>query len=150
MKLGMVTGVTLVCAFGAFACASTPPPTAKLASSEGAIRAAQELNADQTPAAQLHLKLARDQFGEGKKLMADGDNERAEYVFMRAESDADVAIAIAKEVKVRKEASDAVEQVQKARSQQMPQPTTATTPTSTTTTTSSSTTTAPTTNGMGR
>lgn len=106
---------------GAFAlnsagCASSPPPTARYASSEAAIRAAQELNADATPAAQLHLKLARDQFGQAKRLMADGKNDRAEYLLMRAEADADVAIAVAKESQVRKRASEAIEEVRKARS----------------------------------
>lgn len=105
-----------VFALSSAGCASAPPPTARYASSEAAIRAAQELNADATPAAQLHLKLARDQFGQAKRLMADGKNDRAEYLLMRAEADADVAVAIAKETQVRKRASDAIEEVRKARS----------------------------------
>jgi hypothetical protein len=114
MKLRTISGAFLVSAF-AVACASAPPPTAKLASSEGAVRAAEELNAETDPNARLHLKLARDQLGEAKRLMANGDNDRAAYVLLRAESDADVAIAVAKEERVRKDANEALEQVRKAR-----------------------------------
>jgi hypothetical protein len=100
---------------GLFACSGTPPPTARYASSQAAVRAAVELNAAQIPAAQLHLKLAEDQLEYGKRLMATGDNKRADYVLFRAESDADVAVALAKEADVRQQATHAIDQVQKAR-----------------------------------
>lgn len=125
MKLVIVTGACLA-AFAA-ACASAPPPTARLASSEAAVRAAEELRADNTPAAQLHLKLARDQLGEAKRLMANGDNERAEYVLLRAQSDADVAVALAREAASRQQATVAIDQLRKARSTPMPSSETMTT-----------------------
>jgi hypothetical protein len=114
MKLRNVS--ILVAAAALAGCASTPTPTARYVSSESAIRAAQELQAHAIPAGQLHLKHAQDQLSQAKRLMAEGENKRAEYLLLRAESDADVAAALAKEAHVRKRANDALEELRKARS----------------------------------
>jgi hypothetical protein len=94
------------CMFSALtgACASYPPPTAKVASSESAIRAARELNADGVPAAQLHMKLAQDQVNQAKKLVAQDENQRAEYLLIRAEADAELAVVLAKQEQTHKQA----------------------------------------------
>ncbi len=83
------------CAAG---CVSAPPPEAKLASSAAAIRAAQELRATEEPSAQLRLQYAKDEYAEAQRAMSAGDNERAERFFTRAEVDAELAVAIAKQV----------------------------------------------------
>src|SRR5690242_17882403 len=77
-------------------CSSHPPPNAKVASSEAAIRAAQEAGGRSVPQAALHLKLAEEQLEAGKKLMRDNDNERASYVLSRAEVDAELALALSR------------------------------------------------------
>ena len=79
---------------GIAGCASTPVPNAKIASSEGAIRAAQETGSRNIPKAALHLKLAEEQLQSAKILIRDNDNNRAEYVLMRAQADAELAIAL--------------------------------------------------------
>ena len=79
---------------GIAGCASTPVPNAKIASSEGAIRAAQETGSRNVPQAALHLKLAEEQLLAAKALIRDNDNKRAEYVLMRAQADAELAIAL--------------------------------------------------------
>src|SRR5690349_13270276 len=89
-----VTASTLV------GCGSSAVPADKLASSEAAIRSAQEVGAPQYPQAALHLRLAQEQVGVARKLIKDGDNDRAEYLLARAESDAEVAIGMAKEAKI--------------------------------------------------
>lgn len=94
-----------------FACGSHPAPTAKVASSEAAVRAADELKANDVPAAQLHLKLAQDQLQAAKKLIENGDNARAEYVLNRAQADAELAVALAKETKLAKDAEEAMAKV---------------------------------------
>lgn len=99
-----------------FACGSVPAPTAKVASSEAAVRAAGELDANGVPSAQLHLKLAQDQLQAGKKLIEDGDNKRAEYVLTRAQADAELAVALAKETKLAKEAEAAQAKVRELQS----------------------------------
>ena len=49
------------------------------------------------PRAALHLKLAQEQTEKARRLMQDGYNERAELTLKRAQADAELAIAIAKE-----------------------------------------------------
>ena len=89
-----VVGASFAAVTGIAGCASTPVPNAKIASSEGAIRAAQETGSRNVPRAALHLKLAEEQLQSAKKLIRDNDNKRAEYVLMRAQADAELAIAL--------------------------------------------------------
>jgi hypothetical protein len=101
----------------AVACGSSmPPPSDRLASAEAAARSARELGADREPKAQLHLKLASEQIDQAKKLMADGDNRRADLVLQRANSDAELAVMIAKETTAKSEADKASEKVKNIKS----------------------------------
>ena len=94
------------------ACGSSlPPPSDKMASAEAAARSARELGADREPKAQLHLRLATEQIEQAKKLMAEGDNKRADLVLQRASSDAELAVMLAKENTARGEAEKAQERV---------------------------------------
>ena len=93
-----------VCSLGALAVlasvgcgASYPPPAQHLASSLAAVRTAQETGAASVPKAQLYLKLAEEETAQAKALMDDGDNERADYMTLRAYNDATLAMAIAKQ-----------------------------------------------------
>src|SRR5206468_12900603 len=79
------------------ACGSFPKPDARVSSSEGAIRGAQEAGAQGVPQANLHLKLAQEERDKALALMKDGENEKAEYLFMRAEADAELANSLARE-----------------------------------------------------
>jgi hypothetical protein len=78
-------------------CGSYPPPAERLTTAEAAIRGASEVGAGNVPRAQLHLQLAQEQTDKAKRLMQDGYNERAELTLKRAQADAELAIAIAKE-----------------------------------------------------
>jgi len=99
------------------ACGSSmPPPADRLASAEAAARSARELGADREPKAQLHLRLASEQIEQAKKLMADGDNKRADMILQRANSDAELAVMLAKEHNTRAEAEKAQEKVKQLRS----------------------------------
>lgn len=98
------------------ACASSPVPADRLAKSQAAIRSAQDVGADRIPPAALHLKVAREQLDIARKLMADGDNKRAEYVLMRAEADAETSVALAHETIARMDAQRTLDEVQKAKS----------------------------------
>ncbi|MET0591846.1 MAG: DUF4398 domain-containing protein [Polyangiaceae bacterium] len=93
-----------VCSLGALAVlaavgcgASYPPPAQHLASSLAAVRTAQETGAASVPKAQLYLKLAEEETAQAKALMDDGENERADYMTLRAYNDATLAMAIAKQ-----------------------------------------------------
>lgn len=86
----------------AVGCASTPAPTTeRLASAKAAVRSARELGASSVPAAALHVKLAEEQIQRANKLVKDGENERAEALLQRAAADAEVAVALTREERVR-------------------------------------------------
>ena len=93
-----------------------PPPSDKLATAEAASRSARELGADREPKAALHLKLAQEQIDQAKKLMADGDNRRADLVLQRASSDAELSVMLAKENNASGEAQKAKEKVNQMKS----------------------------------
>jgi hypothetical protein len=81
------------------ACAgSIPPPTQRLADAESAERSAREVGAENVPVAKLSLGLANEQIAQAKKGMADGNNERADSLLIRAKADAELALAQAREL----------------------------------------------------
>ena len=92
---------------GLFACGSYPAPNQHMATAQASLRAAQEVGADKDPQAALHLKLAQEQIDQAKKLMDDGDNQRAEFILTRAESDAELAVALARESTTKTQAQQA-------------------------------------------
>jgi hypothetical protein len=93
------------------ACASTPVPTESMAASTAAARSAEEVGARDVPSAALHLQLAQEQIDLARKLMKDNQNDRAHYVLMRAEADAELALVEAREQNMRTDAQHAVDQV---------------------------------------
>ena len=84
-------------------CAAVVLPPAQLASAEASIRGAEEMGAEGVPAARLHLQLARDQTESAKKMASSGDR-RATLVLARAESDAELALGLARETTVHSDA----------------------------------------------
>jgi Domain of unknown function (DUF4398) len=90
-------------------CASFPAPTQRMADAESATRSAREVGADNQPAAKLHVKLADEQIASAKVLISNGDNERADYVLVRAKADAELALAIAREQTAGIDATKAIE-----------------------------------------
>lgn len=101
-----------VAALFASACGGAPPPTNQLSESQAAIRGAEEVGAENTPKAALHLKMARDHLKNAEALMADEENEEASLVLKRAEVDAEVAISMSKETEERMKAEEAMKKVQ--------------------------------------
>jgi hypothetical protein len=108
--LGLVLGAVSV-----VGCGSYPAPTERLASSEAGIRGAQEVGANNVPQAALSVKLAQEEVQKAKQLMQDGDNRRAELILMRAQADAELALAQAREAQAKTEAQAAVDQVKSVR-----------------------------------
>jgi hypothetical protein len=81
----------------------------RLVSCEASIRTARELGAQNEPRAALHLKLAQDQLEQAKALVTDGKMERADTVLLRADADAELALALVREAGSKKEAQQAAE-----------------------------------------
>jgi hypothetical protein len=112
MKIRSSASATALALITALGCGGSPKPEAQLASSEGAIRGAEEAGASQVPDATLHVKLAQEQRQQALELMKHGDNHRAAMVLARAEADADLAIAIARASSARAEAAKSEETVE--------------------------------------
>ena len=91
----VVAGVLLA------ACASPQPPTRELKSASGAIRAAQEMDADEYPQASLHLVLARESLAKAERLIADEKMESAKVLLARARADAELSLTLARVEKTR-------------------------------------------------
>jgi hypothetical protein len=98
-------------------CASYPAPTERMTASQSAVRGAQEVGAQNNPQAALHLKLAQEQVDQARQLMNDGDNKRAEFVLLRGESDAELAIALAREASARNEAQKALDELKQLKAE---------------------------------
>ena len=94
------------------ACGGAPAPSHQLTESNSAIRAAEELGAENTPKAALHLKMARDHLRNAEALIAEEEYDAAALVLKRAEADADLALALAREAQARAQAEDAMRKVQ--------------------------------------
>lgn len=99
---------------GLAGCSTVQLPADQLEKSEAGIRGAEELGASGVPAAKLHLQLAKDQTVTAKKMADDGD-KRAALVLARAESDAELAIGLAREVSVHADAVRATEDLKAVR-----------------------------------
>jgi hypothetical protein len=100
--------LAMLCQAVAWGCGGGyPEPRNQLTASEAAVRAAEVGGAQNGPQSALHLKRAREQVETGRALIQDGENERAEWVLRRAQSDADLALAVATEEARRKQAAAA-------------------------------------------
>jgi hypothetical protein len=93
---------------GLTGCASIQIPADRLKASETSIRGAEEVGALGVPAARLHLQLAKDETETAKKMAANGD-KRALLVLARAESDAELALGLAREATAHNAALEATE-----------------------------------------
>ena len=109
--------LTLLGVFAAACGGGYPEPRNQLTASEAAVRAAEEMGAQSSPQSALHLKRAREQVEDGKTLIREGENERAEWVLRRAESDADLALSLAREENQRKKALEAKEELERLQDQ---------------------------------
>lgn len=87
-----------------------PAPTERLAEAQSAERSARELGAEQHPSAQLSLKLAQDQITLAEAAIADGENETADSLLIRAKADAELSLAQAREKAAKVEVQEAVEE----------------------------------------
>ena len=93
----MLNRTIAILALACSACASFPPPTNTMANSIASVRGAEEIGAANVPKAALQLQLANEEITRAKRLMADGNNEQAHYMALRASNDAELAIVLTRE-----------------------------------------------------
>lgn len=91
--VGLVLAACAACA----GCGARPLPAARVGSAEAAVRAARENGATRLPDAALHVRLAEDQITRARRLIDEGEHQRAEWLLVRAEADANVAAALVRE-----------------------------------------------------
>jgi hypothetical protein len=103
-----------------------------MADAEAAARSAQETGAATDPQGQLHLRLAQEEIAQAKQLVQNGDNQRADFVLIRAKSDAELALGEARAQKARADAERALQQVASLQASGTNLPTSVTTTTSST------------------
>ena len=104
-----ITVIIAVASALGVACAGHPPPTDHMASAIAAVRGAQVAvaGAGQVPEASLQLKLAEEQIAQARKMIENGDKERADYMTLRAYNDAELALALARQHQARDAAQQA-------------------------------------------
>jgi len=109
----LLSPTTLILCAGA--CASTnngggtPITSVGAENSAGAIRAAEEVGAAHSPQASLYLQLAKEQFDHARRLTSPDDLPAAALMLRRAEADANLALALARENTEKVEAQAAVD-----------------------------------------
>jgi hypothetical protein len=112
-KIGiMVFAVAVVATAITAGCASAPLRTE--ASTSG-IRAAEEVGAAKVPQASLHLQLAKEELELAKGLAAKDEKKKAASMLLRAEADAELAVALSRGDAEKSEARAAVERVRQLR-----------------------------------
>lgn len=90
----------------AVGCASSQPRRS-LEASIASVKTAEELGASQVPQAERVLKYAKKEIAWTRALIANRQNERAQRMAQRAESDAALAIALVREQEARRAAEAA-------------------------------------------
>jgi regulator of protease activity HflC (stomatin/prohibitin superfamily) len=90
-------------------------PAMNKEASTSAIRAAEEAGATNVPTASLYLQLAKEQLEKAQALAAKGERAEAESMLLRAQADGELAVALSRGEADKKEATQAIERVQKLR-----------------------------------
>jgi hypothetical protein len=83
--------------------------------STSAIRAAEEVGASKVPSASFYLQLAKEELENARGLAANGDKERAESMLLRAQADAELAVALSRGEADKTQATQAIERVRQLR-----------------------------------
>jgi hypothetical protein len=122
----LILGLVALGALSGIGCASVELPRDQLEHFEAKVRTAKQISAFSEPApgehagafgmsnARMHLELASDQVAVAK-TMASGGNSRAPLLLARAQSDADLAVGIARQSEMHRHAIAAAEDLTAAR-----------------------------------
>ena len=104
-------GASLLLALTTMGCVSYPAPTAHFATASASTRAARDVGALALPLARLHVTMAEEAIAKAGALMDRGENERADYMTLRAYNDAELALALTREDIAKHHAEAAAEKV---------------------------------------
>ncbi len=104
----------------ALACGGSAMSQQRLVETKSAVEAARQVQADhESPEAALHIQLAEEQIERAQALAKQGDGEEANLVLLRAQSDAELAIQLARTLEQQAEARTAWEKVEELRASKL-------------------------------
>ena len=112
LNVVMLAGSALLA--GVIAGCGSAPPVNKEASTS-AIRAAEESGASNVPSASLYLQLAKEELENARALAKHDERNRAISMLSRAESDAELAVALSRADAEKAEAQGAMDRVRQFR-----------------------------------
>jgi len=108
-------GLLLLIGAGAAGCSAKEPLHTE--TSSAAIRSAEDLGATNVPQASLHLQLAKEEMQAATDLNTKGKKDEGTSLLLRAEADAELAIALSQADAQKTEAQAAMDRVQKLESE---------------------------------
>jgi len=103
---------TLLAAGVLCACGGAQLSQSRMSEVQAAVRAAEEVGANDQPKAALHLQLARDEIAAAQRLAKDGEEDDAKLVLERARVDAELALQLARTEQEQQKARQAWQKVQ--------------------------------------
>jgi hypothetical protein len=106
-RLSLALPVLLVAA-----CATGGNSNDKTDRSAASIRAAEEVGATHHPDAKLHLQLAKEQFAQAEAMRLN-DKDGADRMLLRAQTDAELSLALARSEDEKAAALEAIDKVKK-------------------------------------
>lgn len=89
----------------------------RMIDTQATVAAVEELDEAEDPEVSLHLKYARDQLAAARRLIDEGEDEDANRMLERAHADAELALAMARTERSRKQAREAWAEVEELREQ---------------------------------
>lgn len=120
--VGLLAGLVGGVAFGTLGCGGAAPPYHAQAQAMAAMRSAQEVGAEARPEAAYHLELASEQREDAERSIERGQMQRAERLLRQAEADAELAIALAREASMQREAAETRERIGEMRTRHLQGP----------------------------
>ena len=96
-------------------CAANNFNQQRMVDTQATVAAVEELDEDEDPEVSLHLKYARDQLAAARRLLDEGDEDEANRMLDRAHADAQLALAMARTERSRKDAREAWAEVEEVR-----------------------------------
>jgi len=115
MKMSRFGTAALLAILGTACASSFPAPYDKLATSEAAVKSANDMGAKDVPQAAQYLEQAQNELDQGKGLIRKGENRDASNSLVKSQADANNALAAARENKTRVAANEAAARLEAAK-----------------------------------
>ena len=109
--------IVVAAVLSAGGCAASNFNQQRMVDTQAAVATVEELDEAEDPEVSLHLKYARDQLAAARRLADEGEGDEANRMLERAYVDAQLALAMARTERSRKEAREAWAEVEALRTE---------------------------------